>query len=336
MILIGILPCRELSAVIPVLGCLTGVAAEKKMRQMKSHDYFHHAIKLFLLFGVICMSSETVASGISSEAGSPPRIPPIKITDDLEARMVREGIFVVTHSFPWPANSLLVEMENSELVLVDTPYTPSATRDLLQWITEQFGQREMTVINTGFHYDNLGGNSYLIEQGIPVYGSRLTVRLLAERGEAMREMTMKWLQAPKYKSYRAVHEALSYVAPNSLFDINEGLELEFGNERIRVYYPGPSHSPDNVVVYFPNRRVLFGGCMVIGWKRVGNTSDADLERWPLAVRDLHRFDFDIVIPGHGSRIDCGLIEHTIQLLEPSAHPIGQQPTKDCTSTTAGN
>jgi glyoxylase-like metal-dependent hydrolase (beta-lactamase superfamily II) len=209
---------------------------------------------------------------------------------------------------------MIVEMKNSALVLVDTPYTPEATRDLLRWVETRLGEREVVAINTGFHHDNLGGNGYLIERGISVYGSELTARLLEERGEEMRAMTLRWLKEPRYQRYREIHESLPYVAPTHRFELDKGLELEFGDETVQVYYPGPSHSPDNVVVYFPTRKILFGGCMIIGWDAVGNTSDADLAAWPASVRNLSRFDYDVLVPGHGDRLDPGLLEHTINLL----------------------
>ncbi|MEJ2108241.1 MAG: MBL fold metallo-hydrolase, partial [Acidiferrobacteraceae bacterium] len=150
------------------------------------------------------------------------------ISEDLYVRKVQSGVFIITHSFPWPGNSMIVEMKSSDLVLVDTPYTPKATREVLEWIETQLGKREITAINTGFHYDNLGGNSYLIEQGIPVYGSELTAKSLEEHGEEMRAMTLDWLQAPQYQRYYKAHEALAYVAPTHLFELEEGLQLQFG------------------------------------------------------------------------------------------------------------
>lgn len=87
-----------------------------------------------------------------------------------------------------------------------------------------------------------------------------------------------------------------------------------GNETVQVHYPGPSRSPDNVVVYFPGQKLLFGGCMIIGMGQVGNTSDADLAEWPESVRDLARFDSAMLVPGHGDRLDPGLVEHTLDLL----------------------
>jgi metallo-beta-lactamase class B len=236
------------------------------------------------------------------------------LDQDLYVREVQEGVFIITHSFPWAGNSLLVEMKNDDLVLVDTPYTPEATQEVLDWIEGRLGNRNVTAINTGYHYDNLGGNSYLVEQSIPVFGSDLTAKLLDERGDQLRAMTLDWLQGPEYKSYYQVHQTLPYVAPTHLFELDQGLQLDFGAETVQVYYPGPSHAPDNVVVYFPNRKILFGGCMIIGTEGVGNTSDADLASWPEAVRDLAHFDFDILVPGHGERYDPALLEHTVDLL----------------------
>jgi metallo-beta-lactamase class B len=236
------------------------------------------------------------------------------IDEDLFLRKIQEGVYVITHSFPWAANSMIVEMADSTLVLVDTPYTPDATQAVLDWVQGRLGQREIVAINTGFHHDNLGGNSYLIEAGIPVYGADLTAELLGERGEQMRAQTLGWLEEPKYERYYQAHETLPYVPPDHLFPIAEGLALQFGSEAVQVYYPGPSHSPDNVVVYFPDKKILFGGCMIIGWDSVGNTADADLEAWPDSVRKLSRFDFDVLVPGHGERLDPGLLEHTVGLL----------------------
>ncbi|MBN2394290.1 MAG: MBL fold metallo-hydrolase [Anaerolineae bacterium] len=244
----------------------------------------------------------------------------IDLAEDLYLREVQAGVYIITHAFPWPGNSMLVEMAdggpsgNGLLVLVDTPYTPEATQTVLEWAEKQFGKRAVVAINTGYHYDNLGGNAYLLEQGIPVYGSDLTVRLLAERGDAMRAMTLDWLKDPKDKAYYDAHQALLYVAPDHTFALDEGLQLEFGDETVEVYFPGSTHAPDNVVVYFPGRKLLFGGCMIIGGDQVGNMADADMAAWLDSLRKLERFDVEIVVPGHGERLEPQLIEHTVELL----------------------
>ncbi len=214
----------------------------------------------------------------------------IDVAEGLYLREVQNGAYVITQETEFAANSLLVEMADSTLVLVDTPYTIDATRELHGWIIEQYGDRDLIEINTGFHDDNLAGNGYLISRGVPVYGADLTVDLLKEHNSP---------NAP----------------PTDLYPIDEGLELEFGSEIVRVYYPGPTHTLDNVVVYFPDRRLLFGGCMVSGWGGIGNTDDADLDAWPVSLHSLEQFEADLVIPGHGDRFYPEIIAETIDLLE---------------------
>ena len=237
-----------------------------------------------------------------------------QIATDLYVRQLRADVLLVTHEFPWPGNSLVVEMANSDLVIVGSPYTPSAMADVLTWLDAHRGQRRIVAINTGYHVDNLGGNNALIERGIPVYGSDLTARLLSERGEHTRKLVLSMLGTKPGDRYFDAHVSVPYVPPTHLFPIAQGLTLTIGSERVVAYYPGPSQAPDKVVVYFPSKRVLFGGCMILGGDRLGNTAEADLNEWSRAMRKLGQFEVSIVVPGHGDRMDPGLIQHTVDVL----------------------
>ena len=231
----------------------------------------------------------------------------------LHLRPVATGAYEITHELPWPANSLLVEMADGTLVLAGTPYTPEATRRLLDWAHSRFGERRIVAINNGFHVDNLGGNAALLDANIPIYGSDLTVRLLRERGEKTRQHILEMIgnvAAPEY----AIHARIRYVPPDHVFPIAEGLVLKFGAEAVRVIYPGPSQAPDKVVVFFPSRGLLYGGCMILSGNKVGNIADADLDSWPRAVRALTGLPASVVIPGHGDRLDPHLIQNTLDVL----------------------
>ncbi len=249
---------------------------------------------------------------------APTPTPRTQIGDDLYVHELEDGVIVVTHEFPWPSNSLVVEMADSSLVLVDTPYTPDATHVLLDWLTTRFGPRDIIAINTHFHVDRLGGNRALIAAGIPVYGADLTAQLLAERGEASRKLLLSWLSGPENQRFYAAHQAIPYTTPDHLFELKAGLELQWGQEIVQVVFPGAAHSPDNVVVYFPTRKLLFGGCLILSGSEIGNTADADLAAWPEAIRRLASFDLETVIPGHGDRFDPALIDHTLDLLAHSS------------------
>jgi metallo-beta-lactamase class B len=220
----------------------------------------------------------------------------IQVAPDLRLRQIGQGAYVVTSTFRWEgdpidANSVLVEMADGTYVLAGTPWTPEATDLLLGWLRGQYGGPlpAMVAIDTGYHVDNLGGNAALLRAGIPVYGSDLTISLLEERGDP------------------------GLVPPDHVFAIEEGLSLSFGGEPVRAIYPGPSQAPDKLAVYFSERKLLFGSCMILGGD-LGNTADADMAAWPEAVRQLLSLPADVVVPGHGDRLDPGLVQHTLDVL----------------------
>lgn len=237
------------------------------------------------------------------------------LSPELHIRQIDEGAYVIRHDFPWPANSLLMEMANGDLVWAGATYTPQAADEVLAWVQDTFGDRQMIAINTGYHVDNLGGNAALMAQEIPVYGSDMTVRLLEERGESTRQLMLDMMKNSAKESVIIAHQEIPYQPPTQVFPLQDGLELQFGDEKIVVFYPGPSQAPDKVVVYFPNQKILFGGCMILSADQVGNTADADIPAWIEAVKTLEQFPVEFVIPGHGDRIDEDLITHTIEVLE---------------------
>ena len=243
----------------------------------------------------------------------------ITLSENLSVTEIEKDVFIITHSFPWPSNSLLIRVSNSDCILVNTLCDNQGARMLVDWVQNNFGEVNLIGINTGFHVDNLGGNEFLLSKGIAVYGSNLTAKLITERGQAEKSRLLEGFKSPENKKYYDAYKDLTFVPPNRIFDINEGLHLKIGDEDVNVFYPGPSHTIDNVVVYFSKRKILFGGCMIksLDSKDAGYTADADMQKWPRSVEKvLARYkDAKIVVPGHGNYGDTGLIKHTIELLD---------------------
>lgn len=254
------------------------------------------------------------AGGVGSGAVSPAVVAEIELAPDLHLLRIGTGAYVVRHRCPFVCNSVLVEMPDGTFVFGGTPGFPEAARLVLNWISREHGKRPVVAINTGYHFDNLGGNTAFISEGMPVYGSDLTVGLLAERGEQMRALTLSFIP-DKQSPYRAAHTALKFVPPDHVFPLQKGLTLTFGGEEVRVIYPGPTQAPDKVAVYFPNRRLLYGSCMLIAADRAGNVAEADLDRWAAGIRQLQQLSVDVAVAAHGARLDPGLLQNTIEVLE---------------------
>ena len=71
-----------------------------------------------------------------------------------------------------------------------------------------------------------------------------------------------------------------------------------------LFYPGAGHARDNIVVWFPQQKVLFGGCFIksVTATNLVNIADAVLSEWTPAIKRLQKKYKNIrtVVPGHGT------------------------------------
>jgi len=191
----------------------------------------------------------------------------------------------------YPSNGLIVR-EGDHLVLLDSAWGADATEELLAWIDEEIGLPVDRALSTHFHDDRTGGVAVLEAAGIDVWSHPMTQRLSAEEGNP--------------------------VPPNALPGIEEpGATTRFGI--VEVLYPGGGHARDNIMVWLPEQKILYGGCAVreLATDSLGNTADADLASWPKAIRraQTHCPDARLVIPGHGKPGGPQLLEHMHELFE---------------------
>ncbi len=189
-----------------------------------------------------------------------------------------------------PSNGLIVNTSEGVL-LVDAAWDDRQARQLLRWIRKHLKRKVFLCIITHSHADRIGGIAYLKKKKIDVESTPEIAR-------------------------RAV--AAGYPAPSTGFknDARFGIGEKID---VRVFFPGQGHTPDNVVVWFPKQRVLFGGCLVKSMDAtdLGNIAEANLEEWPRTMRYLMEQcpDPQWVIPGHFGWDRPGALEHTLRLLE---------------------
>lgn len=254
-----------------------------------------------LLFVCICR----FGGAASAEATS------FDIGENLEARQLHDAIWVVTSLRPWRANSLVVRLEDGTVVLADTPPTTAYTEALLDWVERELEPSSVVAINGHYHVDAAGGNALLLERDITVWASQHTGTLLAEKGAGVLAELRRMAEGTEDEG---LWDDAVIAAPTDSFDPRETKVLRFGNQEVHLIFPGASHTPDLIVTYFPDLELLFGGCMVKAGKTMGYLGDADLETWPAAISRLQELPARWVIPGHGSRVDPGLLRYTLDLL----------------------
>lgn len=185
------------------------------------------------------------------------------------------------------ANGLVV-IEGKNAFIVDTPWSNEDTKTLVDWIKEK-GFKPVGSISTHSHDDRAGGIQWLNDNNIPTYASEQTNRILQKNGKALATHTFN----------------------DTTFVIGNGL--------VEVYYPGVGHTIDNLVVWLPKDKLLFGGCFVksLHSKNLGYTGEAFIEQWPASVdRVLSKYSqMKTVIPGHGKIGGVNLLTHTKKLAQ---------------------
>lgn len=200
---------------------------------------------------------------------------------------------------PFLSQGLVVDTGEGVL-LVDTAWNNDDTEILLTLIRNTVGEMPELAIVTHAHNDKMGGVGALIDAKIAVRAHPLTNQDAPGRG--LRPAPMTILGSKDF---------------DTLFGESDGASEVAGP--VQIFYPGPGHTRDNIVVYYAPARVLFGGCLVrpANARDLGNTADADIANWADAVRAVAaRFpDAEIIIPSHGAAGGRELLDHTIALAE---------------------
>jgi len=174
--------------------------------------------------------------------------------------------------------------------------------------------QKITAVNTHFHIDRLGGNTALVKRNIPIYSSELTVDAIKTRGKRSLDLMISLTNDDSIKTY---FQNFTYTAPTKIFDSKKGLTLNFGDEKVDIRFLGVGHSIDNLVVYLPKKKVIFGGCMILSLnaKNAGNVSDGNIHEWKKTLELIDINNYDLVIPGQGKMGGLNLIQHTKEVLE---------------------
>ena len=150
------------------------------------------------------------------------------------------------------SNGMVVDYPNG-IILVDTCWNDTQTQSLLNRIDIQFNKPILLAIITHAHDDRIGGIRTLLRKKIKVVSTPLT----------------------KQKAMSA-----GYPAPQAELDTSV-TKLVYDEYTVETYYPGPGHTEDNITVWIPSDRILFGGCLIKSMqaKNLGNIADANVAEW---------------------------------------------------------
>ncbi|MDO6610407.1 subclass B1 metallo-beta-lactamase [Shewanella sp. 1_MG-2023] len=250
----------------------------------------------------LCFSACLATTLLSMSAKATPKAdketekPSLQVKGELSISPLSDTLFVhesfmQTQQYGFVGSNGLVLIDDNKAYLIDTPWSEADTIKLVSWIENQ-GFTLAASVSTHSHEDRTAGVDYLNRIGVTTYASEHTNKLLKQAGK-----------------------------PTTTNSFKAG-QFDFVESKAEVYFVGAGHTVDNLVVWFPQSKLLYGGCLVksLGSKSLGYYGEADLDAWPFSIKQLQTqfTDTDRVLPGHGKMGDKQLLSHTISLLEQHA------------------
>lgn len=241
-------------------------------------------------------------------------------TDTHRFMEVRNGIWLTQTTAQVFNSNALVIVNDEDVILVDSHVTPAKARDLIASIPAITDKPVTALINSHFHWDHAHGNQEFAD--VPIIGHEYTrmkmatapleeptyvqgttgnaerLAQLAEQIEAGEDEEERE-RLETYRSMFAAHAAdfdeIEPLPPD--VTMNEKMTLFRGSREIQIVFVGRAHTGGDVVVYFPQDRLVFTGDILFGGPSF--LGDGYVDEWPRTLENLKALDFDIVVPGHG-------------------------------------
>jgi metallo-beta-lactamase class B len=219
----------------------------------------------------------------------------VLVDGDIQLILLKDSVFMhvswdETEGWGRFSSNGLIIIQNGEAIMVDTPMDDLKTRNLVNFLNDKMGVRVIKVISGHYHDDCIGGLPYLHSLGVVSIAGIKTAEKCLEQGLPVPQMPF-----------------------------SDSFTFELNGLTIVCRYFGPGHAPDNIVVWIPEMKILFGGCLLRSMEAsgLGNLSDAVVAEWDATVEKVMEAfpEAEIVVPGHGNYGGKELLSHTIFLVK---------------------
>ena len=176
------------------------------------------------------------------------------------------------------------------VLVIDALGSPALARELLAEIRRITPAPVRYVVLTHYHADHIYGLQAFKDAGATVIAHQAGREYLNSETAALRLQTSRAELAP------AVDAQTRLVPADRWIDGRTTLQL--GGLDFVLQPAGPAHTPEDLVVWVPQLKLLFAGDLVFRG-RIPFVGQADSGRWITALDTLLAFDARIIVPGHG-------------------------------------
>ena len=251
-------------------------------------------------------------------------------TDTHRFTEIRNGIYLAqTTARVFNSNSLVI-VNDKDVVVVDSHVTPRKARQLISSIEAITPNPISMLINSHHHWDHAHGNQEFDD--VPIIGHEFTYKKLvtgsldeptyrrgvlgnaaalvrikeqiaAADGEEERERLETYLTM--FSAHVKDFDEIDPLPPD--VTLKERMTLFRGSREIQIIFLGRAHTGGDVMVYFPQDKLVFTGDVAFAGPSF--LGDGFVDEWPQTLENLKALDFDIFVPGHGPPVtDLGRID----------------------------
>jgi glyoxylase-like metal-dependent hydrolase (beta-lactamase superfamily II) len=176
------------------------------------------------------------------------------------------------------------------VVVIDALGSPALALRLLAEVRKHTDKPVTHAIVTHYHADHIYGLQALKAAGAKIIAHQAAREYLNSDTARLR------LEASRIELAPWIDKDTRLVPADEWLDSER--ELVIGGVALRIKPVGPSHTPEDLVVYLPQEKVLFAGDLVFR-NRIPFVGQADSRQWIKALDALLSFDASVILPGHG-------------------------------------
>lgn len=195
-----------------------------------------------------------------------------------------DGIFAyLHHDGSWGLNNSGFVASGGDVAAIDSTLTEQRTRTLVETIKSVTGAAPRTLINTHHHSDHTFGNSQFAGATIIAHTRCRDAVIATGLGPVKTDPLVPWGD-------------LQLSPPTLLFQ--DSIELYVGETHAELFYLGPAHTDNDIIVWLPSRRILFAGDLLFN-HATPIITDGSLSGAERSLERMAALNPEVVVPGHG-------------------------------------
>ncbi len=215
-----------------------------------------------------------------------------------------------------PANSFGanagVIIGRDAILVVDTLVSAREADRLIKDIKAVSSLPVKYAVNTHWHLDHAFGNCRFAERGAAVIAHDSEKDKLTLHAPAA-------LNKPQTYGMTAQDFAGTTVAA-PVITFTDRMAVDLGGQRVELIHVAPSHSPGSILVYLPDKKILFAGDVLFtGYHAFAG--EGDIDGWLKTLNYILDMDVALIIPGHGpvsSKNDVIAMKEYLTILDTKA------------------